>query len=115
VSFCATLLFGFTHRDLESARRAVERCLGIDLAPHDSLYLGDYYRGDPRPGQEVELRRNVDPLFDARNDPPEEQFAEPDFPDSHLLLYVHGPELDAVAKALQGVAGIVKLRSEEAV
>ena len=110
----ATLLFGFTHRDMDAARRAVEQCLGIELAPHHSLYSGDHYRGEAGSGREVELRRNMDPLFDSKADAPEDRFAEPDFPDSHLLLYVHGQDLGATGQTLLRIAGIVELRMEEA-
>jgi hypothetical protein len=115
MSHIASILFGFTHHDLDDARRAVEQCLAIDLSPHDSLYLGDYYRGAASQGQELELRRNVDPLFDSRNDLPEDRYAEPTFPDAHLLLYVHGPDLDSMLQSLQRITGIVKLRFEKAV
>ncbi len=77
-------LYGFTHDDLEAARVAVEQALGIRLEPHESFYIGDYYRLGTVGEENFELRRNVDPL--------DGEPAEQAFPEIGVLLYVNGTE-----------------------
>src|SRR5215469_7670977 len=97
----STTLYGFKHDDLERARAAVERVLGISLELHDSLYLGEYYLGRLPGQQSVRIRHNIDPIHDPQSDPPEEHFAEPKFQDSPLLLEVSGSDVDAIRKQLE--------------
>lgn len=73
-------LYGFTHSDLEAARSAIEQALEIKLEPHESFYIGDYYLGILSDGEELELRRNVDPL--------DGEPAEQEFPQIDVLLYI---------------------------
>lgn len=85
-----TAVFGIADDDLEKARVAIEKALGVRLEAHDSLYIGPYYRGSLSSGQSLQLRQNADPIFDERNDSPNERLSEPDFPEARLLLYLDG-------------------------
>jgi len=108
-----TDLYGFAHNDLEEARGIVERVLGVILESHHSLHYGEYYLGRLPDEQSVHLRYNIDPLHDPRTDPPEEHFAEPDFRDSPLLLYVSGSSVDTIRQQLERRAvGISFLRRQ---
>jgi hypothetical protein len=91
----------------------IQTALGLIFEAHDSAYFGEYYRAAFRTGQRLQLRRNADPLFDERTDPPEERFVEPAFPDARLLLYVHGTELEGIHQALERVPGISLLSERE--
>ncbi len=73
-------LYGFKDGDLEHARMAVEQALDVRMVPHESLYLGDYYRLGSSGQENMVLRRNVDPLD---GEPAEQAFAN-----MPLLLYV---------------------------
>ncbi|ABQ90459.1 hypothetical protein RoseRS_2076 [Roseiflexus sp. RS-1] len=77
-------LYGFDHDDLEAARVAVEQALGVQLAPHESLHRGDYYRLDTVGEENFELQRNFDPFY--------EEVVEDEFPEISILLYVNGTE-----------------------
>jgi len=110
-----TDIYGFEHDDLDAARVALECALGIRLQGHDSTYLGEYFHGSISSGPSLQLRRNADPMHDPQSGPPEERFAEPEFPSSRLLLFVSGSDTDAIRQALQQhVTGLSFLRRREA-
>ena len=109
--------YGFVHDDLESACEAIQQALGVQMEAHESSYLGgDYYSGQlPSGAAKLQLRHNVDLLYDERTDPPDERYAEPEFATSPILLYVTGHDsLDVVRTSLERhVAGISFLRRRE--
>jgi hypothetical protein len=75
-------LYGFRQPELESARSLVELALGVKLSPHDSLYRGGNYYLLKEVGAELILQRNYDLL--------DKDLAEPEYPDTRVLLYVDG-------------------------
>jgi hypothetical protein len=77
-------LYGFDHDDLEAARVAVEQALGVQLAPHESLHRGDYYRLDTVGEENFVLQRNFDPFY--------EELYKSEFPEISILFYVNGTE-----------------------
>ena len=80
---------GFQTDDLEEVRAAVEAALGVTFQPFESQTAGDYYFTPFCPPHgELTLRGNLDPAFDPDTDDRDEAFAEPDFPDFGVLLYV---------------------------
>jgi hypothetical protein len=101
-------LYGFRNDDLEAAKLAVERSLGVRLAAHESLYLGgNYYRLGGLGGEHFILRRNIDLLDDEP--------AELEFPEIGILLYVNETEqardLEQILTAK--IEGLLLLRREE--
>jgi hypothetical protein len=82
-------LWGFLTDDVESVREEAERLLGVTFRLHESASIGPYYFADlDDPESELILRPNVDAGFDEDVDDPDDAFAEPDFPDFGVLLYV---------------------------
>lgn len=75
-------VFGFQNKDIEHARQMVEQALDVHVVPHESYFFGgDYYGHESEDGKMTFLiQKNID-LID-------ETFAEPDFPDADILLYV---------------------------
>jgi len=82
--------YGCTDADLDALAPNVSRELSLDLQPHDSSYVGDYYLDHSRRFRECRLYRNVDPLFQSDGDPPEDYWFEPAHPQHHVLLGVCG-------------------------
>ena len=82
-------LWGFLFEDVERAREEIERLLGVTFRMHESASIGPYYfaRLD-EPESDLILRPNLDAGFDEETDDPDDAFAEPDFPDFGVLLYV---------------------------
>ena len=71
-------LFGAKLENIDEARTALERLLGVRFAPHESLYFGgDYFRFEEA-GTTLMLRCN---FFDDDGD-----WVESAFPDERLLL-----------------------------
>ena len=100
-------LYGFSEDDLEAARLAIERSLGIRLAAHESLYLGgDYYRLGHGGEEHFVLRRNIDP-FDTEP-------AESKFPQARILFYVNETERPEEIEMLllKQLPNVVLLRRE---
>jgi hypothetical protein len=80
-----TSLYGFTGLALEKARELVEHALKVKLHAHESFYHGgDYYRLEQEDVTLI-LQRNYDCIDD-------EDFAEPEFPNVEVLLYLDGCE-----------------------
>jgi hypothetical protein len=97
-------LYGVKGQDLEAARRAVEVALGIRFVPHESSYLGDYYRLGSDGGENFILQSNYDSL--------EKEWAESAHSDWPFLLYVSESErVEAVETALTA-HGVALLRRE---
>lgn len=95
------LIYAVAAANLDAARAEVELALDVTLDPHDSLYLGAYFRGALASLHILKLRRNVDPLYDAEQDPPEDKFALREFPEHSNLLYVDGPAAESTDSTLQ--------------
>src|SRR5262245_12657856 len=82
-------LYGIAVEDIEVARQLIEGILGAELDAHESLYRGgDHYCKELDDGRLV-LQPNNDLLWQD-GDPVEERWAEPDFIDYPILLYVDG-------------------------
>ena len=82
-------LWGFPTEDVEGVREEVERLLGVVFTLHESQTIGPYYFAPlDEPEAELILRPNLDADFDEETDDPDEAYAEPDFPEFGVLLYV---------------------------
>ncbi len=89
MSEAAVELWGFLSDDVEGVREEVERLLGVTFRMHESASIGPYYFADlDDPESDLILRPNLDAGFDEDVDDPDDAFAEPDFPDFGVLLYV---------------------------
>lgn len=100
-------LYGFQELDIESARRAVEKALGIVLNAHESSYQGgDYYRLKRADEEEFILKNNYDSF--------EQEWFEEDFQERAVLLYVDATEhADEIKKKLvDSIKDISLLRRE---
>ena len=98
-------LYGFVQDDLEQVRTELEATLGINFAPHDSMYRGGlYYRYDQSRSESLELQNNYNPEEEAHT---EEQFSE--YP---VLLYVNEPSdpFEIERKLLRDLPSIRLLR-----
>jgi hypothetical protein len=87
------LLFGAELQSIDDLSQLVSASLGVVLKKHDSLfYGGDYYRSDDVNGEVI---------LQTKNDggPPSE-YAEEDFPEYPILLYVATEEKDMLLKQL---------------
>lgn len=96
------LLYGMS-LELDTARAEVELALDLSLVAHDSSYLGDYYSGELPSGHDITLRRNIDPMHDASQDPPEERFAEPAHSQHCTLLHVDGSDVTEGHASVQAI------------
>jgi hypothetical protein len=82
-------LYGFEVEEIEEARQLVENVLGVRLDAHGSLYRGgEYYRKKFGEGKLI-LQPNADLLW-QEGDPLEERYAETDFTNYPILLYLEG-------------------------
>ncbi len=82
-------LWGFPTEDVEGVREEVERLLGVAFALHESETIGPYYFAPlDDPEADLILRPNFAADFDEEVDDPDEAYAEPDFPEFGVLLYV---------------------------
>lgn len=82
-------LWGFLSEDVEAVREEVERALGVAFRMHESASIGPYYFAElDDPESDLILRPNLDAGFDEDADDPDDAYAEPDFPDFGVLLYV---------------------------
>lgn len=82
-------LWGFPTEDVEGVREEVERLLGVAFELHESETIGPYYFAPlADPEADLILRPNLDVDFDEEVGDPDEAYAEPDFPEYGVLLYV---------------------------
>lgn len=82
-------LWGFHTVDIEDVRALLERTLQVTFALHESESIGPYYfAAFCEPHADLTLRPNVDLDHDEEIDDPDSAFAEPDFQDYGVLLYV---------------------------
>ena len=105
-------LWGFLSDDVEAAREQAERLLGVSFRLHESESIGPYYFAElDEPESELILRPNLDADFDEDADDLDDAYAEPDFPDFGVLLYVErksdGPPGGARLAALGEVAQLL--------
>ncbi|HVL94766.1 MAG TPA: hypothetical protein VM266_02795 [Solirubrobacteraceae bacterium] len=99
-------LYGIRHETIEAAREAVERALGVTLVPHESSYLGEYYRAGGAAGEELVLQPNFHEG--------EREFLEPEHRDSPFLLYVnHARTPEETRAKLEREPGVARLRHRE--
>src|SRR5512146_1685761 len=85
----AVELWGFLTDDVEGVREEVERLLGVTFRLHESASIGPYYFAElEEPESDLTLRPNLDAGFDEDLNDPDDAYAEPDFPDFGVLLYV---------------------------
>lgn len=88
-------VYGFAHNDLEQVRSDVERALGVQLAPHDSMYRGGlYYRQGNSGAENLILQYNYNPE--------EGEYTEEQYPEYPILLYVNQPrDPSSIEKKIQ--------------
>ena len=108
------LIYAVSAPNLDAARAEVELALDVTLDLHDSVYLGDYFRGALASLHVLKLRRNFDPLYDVEQDPPEDRFALREFPEHSNLLYVDGPAAEStdsvLRSAIEKIPGVTFLQ-----
>ena len=82
-------LWGFLSEDVEAVREELERILAVSFELHESATIGPYYFAPlEEPESDLILRPNLDAGFDEETDDPDDAYAEPDFPEYGVLLYV---------------------------
>ena len=93
-----TDIYGFSHEDMESARKVIEGALSLQLekAREDDFPEHHYYRVAIPSGPCVQIRRNSGPFIRWQGDPSNRW--HPDYP---LLVFVHGPRQELVTPHLQ--------------
>jgi hypothetical protein len=99
-------LYGIACADLEAARAIIEKALGIEFVPHESLYLGEYYRFGMSGEENLLIQKN----YDSDDD----EWREDSHRDQLFLLYVnrtYRPE--EFRQALEGVPEVSFLRHDE--
>ena len=103
-------IYGFAHEDLEGARAAIESALSIRLeeAQEETPPAGCYFRGSVPSGPWVQIRRNSGPFQRWKGDP-----SHPWYPAYALLVFVHGPAPESIAKHLRRVPGLSFLEQKE--
>jgi hypothetical protein len=103
-------VYGFTHPDLRAAREAIENVLSIRLEEaQESDGSGYYFRWASLSDPWVQIRSNSGPCLRRSGDPP-----QPWHPDYGVLVFVHGPAQETVAKCLRhGVPGLSFLERKE--
>ena len=91
--------YGFARADIEAARSAFEKALAVRTTPHESSYLGDYFRFDEGGKETFSLQDNFDELSrEARYD----QFKE--YP---VLLFVETERAAEIEKTLVAVGFVL--------
>ena len=100
-------LYGFSNSELGAVRILVERILEIKFEAHESSYHGGMYYRMGKTGEEnFMLKKNYDPY--------EEEWAEEDFADIKVLLYVNRTHrAEQFERALTKYLGGKLLRREE--
>jgi hypothetical protein len=103
-------LYGLETDDLEKAREGLEKGLSISFEPHDSSYLGEYYLFKGADGEQIRLRRNLDPQDGSP--------AEPDYKTKALLLDVSNlvegsPRLTEVENLIRKIIPKLELLKRE--
>lgn len=73
-------LYGLVGTDVEEIKPRIERALGIELEPHDSFFIGEYYLGRLIDKESLTLRNNTDPL--------DGEPVETAFPETSVLIYI---------------------------
>lgn len=104
-----TDVYGFTHEDMEAARKAVESALSIRLEESpESDGLGNFFHWRVPSDPWVQIHRNSGRHQRWTGDP-----SNPWHPDYKLLVFVHGPARESVAHCLKhSVPGLSFLESQ---
>ena len=105
-------LYGFPTEDVEEVRLKLESLLGVAFDRYASMMAGGYYFTELCPGHAaLTLRENYGVTEDEETGEEEEGLAEPDFPDSGVILYVEwhttAHSCRDKAKSLAGVAELL--------
>jgi hypothetical protein len=102
-------VYGFTHEDLEAARRAVESALPIRFEEAaETNPAGCYFRGCVPSGPWVQLRRNSGSYQRWQGNP-----SHPWYPAYGVLVFVHGEAPESIAEPLGSVRGLSFLETKE--
>ena len=108
-------LYGFPTEDVEEVRMKLESLLGVSFDRYASMSAGGYYFTELCPGHAaLTLRENYGVTEDEETGEEEEGLAEPDFPESGVILYVewHTTGHSCREKG-KSIAGIAELLAEE--
>src|SRR4051812_36615036 len=73
-------LYAIDAETLEAAKAVTTSVISLGFHPHNSSYIGDYYRAHGEGEETFKLRENLDPL--------DGEPAEMDYPGHRFLLYV---------------------------
>jgi hypothetical protein len=103
-------VYGFAHEDLNAARKAIESALSIRLEQaKENDGSGYYFRWATHSDPWVQIRSNSCPCLRSGGNPP-----QPWHPAYGVLVFVHGPAQESVAKILRhGVPGLSFLEKKE--
>lgn len=109
-----TALFGVQSDDAGLVARVLEEALRQPLVPHESTYLGEYWRSACSDGLTVVVRVNEDPMY-RQGDPEGERYAEPTVRDCGVLVETGGAclQIEEVLRVLETLpAEVVVVRRE---
>ena len=87
-----TYWYAFSRSDADAIRLQLEQTLGLRFVGRESKYLGDYYDEESGRFIDCKIRSNRDPFWSPAEDPPEEEYFEPEASDCDYLLTITGPE-----------------------
>lgn len=73
-------LYGLEVNNLEEVSQVLQGALKIQFQLHESLYLGEYFLFRGEDGEQIRLRKNLDPLDGGP--------VEPEFKDKPLLIEI---------------------------
>ncbi|HEX7579237.1 MAG TPA: hypothetical protein VF580_04495 [Thermoanaerobaculia bacterium] len=108
-------LYGFPTEDVEEVREKLESLFGVVFDRYASQLAGGYYFTELCAGHAaLTLRENYGITEDEETGEEEEGLAEPDFPDSGVLLYVEWrTTTHSCREKVKALAGIAELLAVE--
>ena len=105
-------MFAVGSTDVDQLADSLAVALNVVLDRRASMYWGEYRLWRTTDG-ELRVYPNHDPMYQQANDPPEEEFFEPDFRNYGVLVAVDGETkfTEAVQQTLAAVVdGVVLIR-----
>jgi hypothetical protein len=108
-------LYGFPTEDIEEVREKLESVFGVVFDRYASMLAGGYYFTELCAGHAaLTLRENTGITEDEETGEEEEGLAEPDFPDSGVILYVEWrTTAHSCREKIKALAGIAELLAVE--
>jgi hypothetical protein len=108
-------LYGFTTEDVEEVREKLESLLGVVFDRYVSMLAGGYYFTELCARHAaLTLRENYGVTEDEETGEEEEGLAEPEFPESGVILYVEWrTTAHSCREKVKALAGIAELLAVE--